>query len=710
VIAREILVPRTLAAALSGFLLLVPPPSLSQEFADVTEVIVIEVPVHVVKDGRPVRGLGRENFELYDGRKRQEISAFEVIELTASPAGGAPEASTRILEVPIGARRHFLFLFDLSFSEPSAIVRARAAATDVVAELHPSDLVAVASYTLQRGPELALAFTPDRRQVELAIDTLGLPQLIERHGDPLGLVLADVGLTGEQAPGGGGGRPGRADIDGMIREQLRDLSIATGRNERDVAQGQVQAFSAGFAQLANVLRAVEGRKHVVLLSEGFDTRSFLGTDDVERTEEINRAVASGEYWKVDSDERYGDTATIAALEEMLEQFRRVDASIQSVDIGGLRATADAGERNRSADSLFTMARETGGELFANFNDLGAAMGQMLDRTSVTYLLAFQPRDLELDGSYHRLEVKLKDAPGGARVVHRPGYYAPRPYAEQAVAERRLDAAESLVAGDAGGAIESKVLAAAFRREGRPAYVPLFLEVGGASLLAGRESGGLPLEVYAYAFGADGGVLDFFSQDLQLDLAKTGPALAASGLKFFGDLELPPGEHSIRVLVRDAERGRMGMAVTRVSVPGGGAALLPPLFPEPANKWLLVREAGKPEDEVAYPFMLQGNPFIPAARPAVPSRGEQQFVLMAYDVPAEELALDVRVLGRDGSERQGTEARLVGRDPTEDPALQRLLLAFRPNGLAPGEYTLELIIRGAPSPGLTSSLPFEVIAE
>ena len=118
--------------------------------------VVVEVPVQVVKDGEPVRGLTANDFELYDGRKKVPITGFEVLDLTApAEAAGAPP-------VPVSARRHFLLLFDLSFSEPKSIVKAREAAQKVVNNLHPTDLVAVATYSSLQGPQLVIGFTPER--------------------------------------------------------------------------------------------------------------------------------------------------------------------------------------------------------------------------------------------------------------------------------------------------------------------------------------------------------------------------------------------------------------------------------------------------------------------------------------------------------------------------------------------------------------------
>src|SRR3954470_3789644 len=131
-------------------------PIAQQTFSGATNVVAVEVPVQVIKDGEPVRGLTAKDFEVYDGRRKVNVTGFELLDL-AAPAG-LPSA-----QVPVAARRHFLMLFDLSFSEPKSIVKARTAAADVVDGLHPTDLVAVATYSSLSGPQLVLGFTPDRR-------------------------------------------------------------------------------------------------------------------------------------------------------------------------------------------------------------------------------------------------------------------------------------------------------------------------------------------------------------------------------------------------------------------------------------------------------------------------------------------------------------------------------------------------------------------
>ncbi len=155
----------------------------------------------------------------------------------------------------------------------------------------------------------------------------------------------------------------------------------------------------------------------------------------------NAAAIRGDYAEVDSNLRFGDTSTQNELSRVLRELVQADCVIEAVDIGGLGAEYEAEDQKRRKQGLFMLARDTGGELFENFNNLTEAMSQMLERTSVTYVLAFQAEDLKLDGEFHKLKVKLEGGPKGARLVHRPGYFrAAGPMRISQQTERKLSAA------------------------------------------------------------------------------------------------------------------------------------------------------------------------------------------------------------------------------------------------------------------------------
>src|SRR4029079_3563559 len=129
-------------------------------------------------------------------------------------------------------------LFDLANSEPSAIMRARRAAADVVVKLQPSDLVAVATYNKMKAQRLGIRFPADRKQIAIALDSLGNTDMFDRSGDPLALALADLqaqfglgevgkGGGGVAAGGGGGGKGGDEAL-----ENLRDAARASDKADR----------------------------------------------------------------------------------------------------------------------------------------------------------------------------------------------------------------------------------------------------------------------------------------------------------------------------------------------------------------------------------------------------------------------------------------------------------------------------------------------
>ncbi len=705
-----------------GFLLTVAAPGLGQpppappSFSGSAEVLSVEVPVQVLRDGQPVRGLAAADFEVWEGRRRLPVTGFEVLDLTGSSAGqpGQPGQPGSSAPVPAAARRHFLLLFDLAFSEPKSVLRARRAASELLAQLHPTDLVAVATYSAARGPQLVLGFNSDRRQLDSALTTLGLPDLTARPVDPLRLVLREI-LGAENAAGGGAPPLARDPLAGVTDvaslERMQAVTDAVERADRTAQRNHVDNFTRSLSDLARQIAVVEGRKYLVFLSEGFDVSLIQGTADPQRQEEMRESALHGESWRISPEERYGLIETGNDVERMLEEFRRADCVIQAVDIGGLRAGADQGvPRLGGRESLLMMASGTGGDLYESFNDLGAAMGRMLKRTSVTYVLAVEPDRLEPEGGYRRLRVELKKPLQGARVVHRLGYYPPRSYAEQDPIERLLETANQVMSGEESDAVATAVLAAPFRSEGEKAYVPVLIEVDGAKLLAGPQPAVLAVEVYVYALDELGAVHDFLTQTIGLDLAKAGTPLRQGGLKFFGHLDLLPGDYSLRVLVRNGASGASGVRVVPLHVPAfarGEPALLSPLFPEPPGRWLLVREEPRSEDgkAPAYPFLLRSEPFVPASRPVLAAGRESRMILAGYNLGPWPWKAEARILTPEGREVPvGLE--LLDRRGGGAEGAERAVTLFRLPDLKPGEYVLRITITGAAA-STSSSLRFVV---
>lgn len=144
------------------------------------------------------------------------------------------------------------------------------------------------------------------------------------------------------------------------------------------------------------------------------------------------------------------------FEELIVQANRANISLYTVDAGGLRVhsketqardgvnlagaqglgdvsrgqgayTKDMEDQeqnltSRPAAVLSRLAKETGGFMIDNTNDLGKGVAQMqVDRTTY-YLLGYQPTNDKTDGKFRKVNVKVKR--GKYTVRARPGYVAP----------------------------------------------------------------------------------------------------------------------------------------------------------------------------------------------------------------------------------------------------------------------------------------------
>ncbi len=705
----------------SAAVLAAAPPARSDNFQESSQVVAVEVPINVVdRDGKPVRGLTAADFEILDQGDAQTITGFEVVDL--EQAGKPAPAADALPEEPrtASARRHFLLLFDLSYSSPTAILKARLAAREFLLEsLHPQDVAAVATFSVQRGPRLVVAFTPDRAQLARAIDTLGLYNVLDPtvERDPLRLVLEAPESSFNPASGPESELRDalKAQRDQAVLEHIRTLTAVVEQNERTFAAARISGFTRALAEVARALNAVQGRKQVIYFSEGFDGRLLLGRSDPgsQEAEQDTQNIMRGQTWLVDSDTRYGNTGLQNDVNRMLEEFRRADCVIQAIDIGGLRAEAGAGQRSERQDGLFVLADGTGGELFRNANDFRGQLERVLEHTSVTYVLSFERTDLKTDGSYHRLRVKAKNLPAGARLSYRTGYYAPRPFQDLDPLEKSLLASDGIISAVPRRDLALSVLATPFRATPTRAYVPVIIEVPGRSLLEGQRGNKLTVEFFTYASDGQEQMRDFFSQMVTLDLGKGRAALEKTGIKYYGHLDLPPGNYRVRILVRNSETGRTGIESLRVSVPTYEEAqsiLLPPLFMEDRQGWVMVREKDSEtlQTSVVYPFTVKGEPYVPSARPVLERERSASLCLVAYNLGQGDLDLEGKVLAADGQTLPAGRLSLIERTSTGISGLDKLLATFDPKGLQAGSYVLHVAVKNsATGQQEVNSLPFTI---
>jgi VWFA-related protein len=136
---------------------------------------------------------------------------------------------------------------------------------------------------------------------------------------------------------------------------------------------------------------------------------------------------------------------MAEKSQILDLAARSDVTISAMDARGLYTTEmDASERGGSSaqdlmtgqhaqyradtmnfdeDVMSELADGTGGTYIHNSNDLEGGFQRLAAVPEYVYLLELSLEKVKLDGTYHRLKIKVDQ--GGLALQARRGYFAPK---------------------------------------------------------------------------------------------------------------------------------------------------------------------------------------------------------------------------------------------------------------------------------------------
>lgn len=389
---------------------------------------LVRMDVRIVDEaGRPITDITPEEVELYDQGTRLPIVLFQRIN---EPAGSYVDDAIRAATAEVSSnvafpRGHlYILIFDQQHITPGNEHRARLAAEQFIRRrVRPSDRVAVFGIP---GPGPQLGFTADKlraieqlstirgsyqRTVSSPMGTMGVYQahrLVQGDEkllvDTLEQVNSETGTDlialRTEIRGGVSGAEDPATMRRVLLENARTIVSQTDSESRQFLQ-RLADVVAGF-------RDIEGRKSVVLFSEGFFQ------DNLSRELEAVAAAAAQSYCVFYT---YDLNRRGPAVEEAYMSNTSLGAEIQS----------------RIAP-MSTLAVETGGMMIL---DAAARSEQALDRLADQaqdyYLIGFTPsEEAQLRrGQYRRVTVKVRRP--GAIVSARTGYVLP---VETAVTNRR----------------------------------------------------------------------------------------------------------------------------------------------------------------------------------------------------------------------------------------------------------------------------------
>lgn len=702
-----------------------------------TTVEIVQMQVAVSDSlGYPITGLGRDDFRLrIEGAPRDLVAVYEV-DLRRDD----PEMDDDDSFVPPAGWRQWLLFFDFSFNSPWGIIRARNAAMEFVEKMaHPRDLIGVATYSTIQGIHLLSPFTSDHGQVLKVLGTMGL-QNAPLRTDAAGFVLNAVydeltayefELYGQQDPEsftvGGDSAASRGETirDEVLVAELAEKVLDSGKSDFRRYRDEVTRYVGQIGDLGDLLTATRGRKQVVLFSQGFDDKVLTG-QTLDELEEDNANVLSGAAWRVNSETRFGDSDMKAELLNSLEEMLGADAVIHALDTSGLPGDPSQStfmSKGTGLEALNYLSKETSGQLYWNRNDLAPALADLEQQTAQFYVLAYR-KDA---GDPATVEVEVEIARPGARVVSAPKRLAPPPpYEEMNEAQRQLQLAEFVTKGIDEEDLIFDVRAVPYRGMRQVSRVAVVIEMPYGQLrelAAARGDGQVDLDLMAYVLDGEDRMRDVFGSTVHLDVERLG-ARGEVPFRYYNLLWAIPGEHKVRVLVREREIGRLSTRTEGLDVPqfmSPDLLVTDPVAIDAQRPGLIMRgmdPAAPPEHKaggpVAYPFVVGDQELTPQVYTLTNPGGSCYFMLSVQGLARhpftgeEQTVLRAVAFDELGNGHAIDEIAVVMRQDDPEGGSSFVIEARVPASLSPGAYMMQIeFTDGVAGTTVEKDLPFLV---
>ena len=619
----------------------------------------------VDESGRPVTDLKPEEIEIREEGASLPIVLFQRV---TEPAGSYVEDAVRATTAEVSSNTAFprghlyILIFDQQHITPGNEARARAAAEQFIRRrVRPSDRVALFALP---GPGPQLGFTADKtRAINELASIRGMYQRVATGAFNIPIYDAHRLLQGDEKlfadtlqrmtiegtadllgfdPGGtaSGGARGRGNSSAEETQMVRRLLLENARTIVNQSDSESRQFLQRLADVVAGFRDIEGRKTVVLFSEGFFQ------DNLSRELETVAAAAAQSYcvfYSFDLNQRT----------QPLNEAHASDTTVSS-------------EVQARIAPLGTLAAETDGELVIDAaSRADTALGKIADSAQDYYLVGFTPSEqARLNrGKYRRLSISVKRP--GARVSARTGYTM----APEAVATDRKRAIDM-------------VLGAPFVQQGLKldytTYVMKSAEPGRQRVVLSLASD-LPLRstgtetadvVFVVRDVRDGRVAASGTDSLALPAKpRAGSALGTATWRV--QFSVPPGTYLMRTIVRE---------------PGG--------LTGSADRRLDVRPLDGPDVTVSDLVLGSAIGGLPVRARAFADDGLVGILETYARTPVQMEGLDVVVELRNNAGKPIVTAKpeLAQADAADGGVSRRAQIALPLTGVAPGDYVAHAIVR------------------
>jgi len=568
------------------------------------------------KAGKPIEGLTAKDFSITEDGVPQTISFVEfqrvpnasdplqaAVAESAAPAAVAtrprpPEEQHQISpsapgDVRYRDRRLLILYFDLSAMPPNDLMRAYAAGqTFITTQMKAQDLVAI--MTFQGGAvKVKHDFTGDRAQLDEVFDTL-------IYGD---------------------------DKDGDGISDATDTGTAFGQDDAEFNILNTDRQLSALQTAATMLRSLPEQKSLVYFASGLRLNGVDNQAQLRAT--TNAAIrANVAIFPVDA-------RGLVAEAPLGDATRASPGGIGM--FSGQLASAGMTAFQRSQDTLYSLAKDTGGKALFDNNDLSRGIVQAAEAVSSYYIIGFYTTHPERDGRFHRVRISLN---GGlsADLTYRQGYFADKEFAKFTAADKERQLEEALMLENPVTEITIAMEVNYFQLNRAEYFVPVAVKMPGSELaLARRRGAARTLIDFIGEVKDDYGVtIQNVRDKLDIKLSdETASQLAKRPIQYETGFTLLPGKYVIKFLARDAETGRIGTFQSAFAIPNlnkedkrvpiSSVVLSSQRVPLAGALYTVKKDAALASD----PLVYDGQKLIPSVT-RVFSRGRDLYVfLQAY---------------------------------------------------------------------------------
>jgi VWFA-related protein len=369
-----------------------------QKLVENIDVHVINVDVVVTdKKGNRIPHLTKDDFAIYENGLPKVVSNFYEVEAAPkSETAAAPQhvSAAAIEQIPENQKRRIIFYIDnlslMPFNRNRVFKEMKDFAKNV---LRPGDEAMVATYN--RSLKIRAAFTRDPIQIQQTLDT----------------------IAGESALGVNA-KSERRDVEGRINDaQSYDEALSAARGFAQSVEHDLRQSVTSLTGLMTTLAGVEGKKVVVLTTEGFQMQP--GREMFALVDEVARQKG----WAGGGSMLEGMTFNNSDLIQSVAKTANANGiTMYAIHAGGLGAQnedimADSSRSttyniaqnalSNTTESLELIAEMTGGLASVNTNNFAGAFKSIEKDLDAYYSLGYRAGTERVDRQ-RSIEVRLKN--------------------------------------------------------------------------------------------------------------------------------------------------------------------------------------------------------------------------------------------------------------------------------------------------------------